>query len=298
MIQDKTFKADNSLDYNVSFVNGFQGDTLVVNGTPHPFLSVARRKYRFRVLNASQARRIDIGLSKGSFFQIATDGGLLPSRLQPARIPLAPAERVEIVIDFTQYQIGDRVQMTNDDSFQPLQPEVLEFRVDRDETETATLPVQLDTSFTPYTEATPTVTRTRSVDFTLDGATSTWQLNGQTYNASAIEFPDSKLGDVEIWTLTNTSVIPHPFHQHLIEFQILDVCPMANPTCGQAPLASQAGWKDTALVPAQSKVRIKMQFYYNGPEVPSTVFPGTYVFHCHNLEHEDHAMMLQQIINP
>jgi FtsP/CotA-like multicopper oxidase with cupredoxin domain len=298
MIQDRSFFADNSLKWDNNFVSGFQGDVLVVNGTPHPYLNVARRKYRFRVLNASQARRISFGLSQGAMYQIATDGGLLPARLNPARIPLAPAERVDIVVDFAQYQIGDRIQIVNDDPFQPIQPEILEFRVDRNETETAALPVVLDSTFTPYTVPSPSPVRTRDVTFTLDGATSTWQMNGQTYNSSAIEFANSKLGDVETWTLTNTSVIPHPFHQHLIEFQILDICPMANANCGTAPPGTQQGWKDTVLVPAQSKVRIKMQFYYNGPEVPSTVFPGTYVFHCHNLEHEDHAMMLQQSINP
>ncbi len=301
MIQDRSFNADNSLNYNVSFVNGFQGDILVVNGTAHPYLDVARRKYRFRLLNASNARRLDVGLSKGSMYQISTDGGLLPTQLNPSKIPLAPAERVDIVIDFSQYQIGDVVTLTNDDPFTPLQPEILQFRVTSNATDNSSLPVTLNSAFTPYTASSPTTTRTRSLNFDYDATGGEWRINGNTYNPTAFEFNDTKLGDVEIWSLTNADVthpIPHPFHQHLVEFQIIDICPTSNPTCGSAPPGPQSGWKDTVLVQPSTVVRVKMKFYYSAADL-NTAFAAAnnYVFHCHNLEHEDHAMMLQQQIS-
>jgi FtsP/CotA-like multicopper oxidase with cupredoxin domain len=305
MIQDRSFDLNNQLNYmGVVNVNGFQGGVLVVNGTPNPYLKVGRRRYRFRLLNASNARRIDVGLSSGTMFQIATDAGLLPTLLTPARIPLAPSERAEIVIDFSKFNIGDVVTLTNDDQFAPLLPEIIQFRVDHDDTETSSLPATLNSSFVRYTETTPTTTRTRNVTFSYVGGQ--WEMNGQTYNPAMTEFgfsgdPNtSHLGDYEIWQLDNSggTQIPHPFHQHLISFQILSVCPIATPMCGTQPPSTQIGWKDTVLVPPASSVRIKMQFYYNGPEVPSTIFPGNYVFHCHNLEHEDGAMMLQQNISP
>jgi FtsP/CotA-like multicopper oxidase with cupredoxin domain len=300
MIQDRSFNPDNTLSYNVSFTNGFQGDVLVVNGVAHPYLEVGRRKYRFRLLNGSNARRLDVGLSQGSMFQIATDGGLLPTQLNPSRIPLAPAERVDIVIDFAQYSIGTVVTMTNDDPFTPMQPEVLQFRVVRDETDTSSLPVTLNSAFTAYTASNPTTTRSRSLNFDFDQTGGEWRMNGSTYNPTAFEFNSTHINDVEIWSLTNADAshpIPHPFHQHLVEFQILDICPAANPTCGIGPPGPLAGWKDTVLVQPSTTVRIKMKFYYSPSDV-ATAFatPGPYVFHCHNLEHEDHAMMLQQQI--
>jgi spore coat protein A, manganese oxidase len=301
MIQDKTFNADNSLAYNVSFINGFQGNTMVVNGTPNAYLNVARRKYRFRLLNASNARRINVGISSGSIFQIGTDGGLLRTLLNPSRIPMAPAERVDIVINFASFKIGDVVTLTNSDPFDPVLPEIIQFRVNRDEADTSSLPFNLNQQFTQYSESSPTTTREREVVFDFDNGAGQWRLNGQTFNAAATEFTTTKLGDVEVWTLKNdvpAQPIPHPFHQHLIEFQVLSICPVATPNCGTAPPGTQSGWKDTVLVPAGSAVRIKQRFYYNGPTVSPSPFPGTYVFHCHNLEHEDHAMMLQQQIQP
>lgn len=296
MIQDRNFDANNAFTYDVAFINGFQGSVLVVNGTPHPYLEVSRRKYRFRLLNASNARRLDVGLSPGSMYQIATDGGLLPARLNPSKIPLAPAERVDIVIDFSQYQIGDVATLINDDPFSPPQPEILQFRVTGDTADNSAIPGTLNTSFTPYTVASPPVTRNRSLTFDYDGTN--WRMNMHIYDPAAFEFNTTQLGDVEIWTLTNSSTIPHPFHQHLIQFQILDVCPMATPACGTPPPGPQTGWKDTVLVDAATSVRIKMKFYYTGPEATHSIFPGAYVFHCHNLEHEDHQMMLQQMVLP
>jgi FtsP/CotA-like multicopper oxidase with cupredoxin domain len=245
--------------------------------------------------------------------QISTDGGLLKTVNQPTRIPMAPAERVDVVIDFAKYKVGDVVTLLNDDTFAPPIPEIMQFRVTHDEADTSSLPFNLNPSFVTYTESSPPLNPTpapspspapgcvnsnRCLTFNYDNGTGQWFINGQTYNSSAIEFPDIKLGNVEIWSLINSDTshpIPHPFHEHLVEFQIIDVCPVAMPGCGTKPPASQQGWKDTVLVPNNQIVRIKMKFYYSGPDAFNA---GNYVFHCHNLEHEDHAMMLQQTVSP
>ena len=162
MIQDRSFNADNSISYLENDITGFQGNLMVVNGTPHPYLKVARRKYRFRLLNASNTRRLDIGLSSGHH---AADqrptARFCRSPLSPDAIPLAPAERADIVIDFAQYQVGDVVTLTNDDPFTPLLPEILQFRVDHDDTDTSALPATLNSVVRQiHTEASPPVTRT------------------------------------------------------------------------------------------------------------------------------------------
>jgi spore coat protein A, manganese oxidase len=331
MLQDRLFKADNSLDYVVNHIQGFSGNVLVVNATPHPFLSVARRKYRFRILNNSNARRFNFGLSRGQMYQIATDGGLMAQQQNPTRIPLAPAERVEIVIEFAQYKIGDVVTLINDDPFTPPMPEILQFRVTSDATDNSNLPQNLNTQFLPYNAGTPTDTRQRTITIDFDGANSQWRMNQHIFNPTAYEFNSTKVGagsvitstgDVETWLLVNTDPqIPHPFHQHLVQFQIIEVCQGSQTGgCGVGPSGAQQGWKDTVLVPAGSTVKIKMKFYYSDPSANlSTSFPsaaciancaactaspgnpdctaGAYVFHCHNLDHEDSAMMLQQVVS-
>jgi spore coat protein A, manganese oxidase len=302
MVQDRSFSATNALVYTANTTPGTTGNLLLVNGTPHPFMQVARRKYRFRILNASNSRRLDVGLSKGSMSMIATDGGLMPAPLSTARIPLAPAERADIVVDFSQYKIGDVVSLVNDDTSASSLPEVLQFRVTSNATDTSMLPAALNPN--PVTIS-DTDTRERTLVFAQTGGM--WTINGQTFSSTPA-FTETHINDVETWSLENTDpMIPHPFHQHLVQFQILDICPGATTAgCSTGPAPTQQGWKDTVLVPANSTVRIKMKFYYSGTGVagvdpfPTTSMssPNNYVFHCHNLEHEDNFMMLQQTVSP
>lgn len=320
LIQDRSFNPDNSLKYVFNIVNGFLGDTVAVNGTVKPYLDVARRKYRLRLVSHCNARRLQLALSVNGIVQntginqIASDGGLLPAVVKVANVPLGPAERADVVVDFAKYNIGDVVTLINQDTSAPSLTEIIQFRVTRNELDNSALPTNLDTTFERYDESTKPapgpsgVTRTRQVYFDIDSQE--WRVNGAKYLASEFQYTDTKLGDVEIWELRNTdasSTVAHPFHQHLVEFQILDVCPfvpsttdMATPSCGMAPTLGQSGWKDTVLVPPNTVMRVKMKFYYNGPDT-ATHFPSggaPYVFHCHNLEHEDHSMMLQQKILP
>jgi spore coat protein A len=105
-----------------------------------------------------------------------------------------------------------------------------------------------------------------------------WTMNGLRYDPARIDFRP-KLGSIEVWELVNGEATQmHPFHQHLVPFQVLDIN-------GQPPAAQLRGWKDTVSVPPHGSARIIMKF---------SGFKGVYVFHCHKLEHEDHAMMLQQ----
>src|SRR4029078_7959522 len=92
----------------------------------------------------------------------------------------------------------------------------------------------------------------------------------------------SKVGLIYIWTLVNFSNQIHPFHKHLTEFQVLDVN-------GAPPSLEQSGWKDTVAVPPGAQIRIIFK---------NEAFTGTYVFHCHRLEHDDHRMMLQESVLP
>jgi len=83
-------------------------------------------------------------------------------------------------------------------------------------------------------------------------------------------------GKVEIWDFENKFGMPHPIHLHGTPFRILDR------TAGEFPGLISRGWKDTVLILGREKVRIAKNFGY---------YKGQFMYHCHNLEHEDMGMM-------
>jgi spore coat protein A len=328
LLQDKSFASDNSLAYEPDHLLGFFGDTAVVNGTTTPYLDVGTSKYRFRVLNGSNARPYFLKLQlRGSntaqpFQVIASDGGLLDAPALRTSLPIAPAERYDIVVDFSKYPLGTKLDLINTapsvawddaraedwagfgaadwDSFEGPGPHfagpgsarfgwldgetaegpgdvsaltgLMQFVVTRSETDTSSVPSQL--SSIQRLQAADAV-EVKQIVFRYNG--SDWTLNDLSYDPDRIDL-SSTLGRVYVWTLTNESPLPHPFHKHLSAFNVLDIN-------GAAPPAYESGWKDTVMVPPQSTVRIVFK---------DETFTGTYVFHCHNLEHEDHGMMLQE----
>lgn len=110
----------------------------------------------------------------------------------------------------------------------------------------------------------------------MGGGGAPWVINGASFDAQRID-ARPRLDTVEVWRFTNPSMMTHPMHIHDIMFQVLD-------RNGQPPAPQETGWKDTVAVNAGETVRVIARF---------TDFRGRYVFHCHNLEHEDRAMMGQ-----
>jgi len=278
ILQDKHFNADNTLDYQATRgQQGFTGDKAVVNGVETPFLEVATRRYRFRVLNGSNARTFQIGLQSGKTFQvIASDGGLLAGPVTVKSLSVAPAERYDIVVDFSGYPLGSTDVLTNSNTlFSPL-GSLLQFRIVTPACDDSVVPATLST-ITPLAEA----QSAGSVTLRFAQDNQDWEINGLTYDPARLDVT-SKVGDVHVWQLVNQSSVMHPFHKHLVQFNILDID-------GIAPPPEQRGWKDTVQVPDGSTVRIIFR---------NETFPGTFVFHCHILEHEDHRMMLQESVTP
>lgn len=291
LIQDKSFVyGSNNLQYS-SDPNreGFMGDVAVVNGAETPNLNVANRKYRFRLLNGSNAR--DYKLSLGActadryggtsctskpFQIIASDGGLLAAPLTVTSLYSAPAERYDIVVDFSSYPVGTKLVLKNDDRSVS---DIMQFTVNRTESDPSTVPATLKT-ITPYQRS----QSAGNFNVVLDSGSSynggaDWVINGLAYDPARIDVRTTK-DKVYIWTLKNNTREMHPFHKHLVEFNILSIN-------GQPPPPHMRGWKDT--VPVQSNDTIEIIF-------KNETFTGTYVFHCHRLEHEDHRMMAQEAV--
>jgi spore coat protein A len=272
LLQDRQFNADNTLSYTIDLRAGFHGDTMVVNGAVTPYYQVANRKYRFRFLDGSNARQYVLGLSDNSSMSvIASDGGLLAAPVSVTQLTIAPAERYDVVIDFSRYPVGTCVTLTNSDFDFPNLPTVMQFQVNRAEADPSSLPSTLS-SITRYTSGQAVAQRS----FALQQGGNGWTINGLLYDPARID-ATPKLNTIERWSLDNQSGEMHPFHQHLVQFQILDIN-------GQAPRPEQMGWKDTIPVPQRGSANIIMQLYG---------YTGTYVFHCHKLEHEDDRMMGQ-----
>jgi spore coat protein A len=297
VIYDRLLKQDGQLDYPVSgdpdqpWVPEVFGDVMVVNGKAFPFLNVEPRKYRFRVLNASNGRFLHLALSReGSsariFHQIGTDQGLLPAPVPLERSLLAPGERSDLVIDFAAYA-GQQIVLQND-SFQ-----VMQFRVGQSKSpDTSSLPATLR-PVTKILESAAVKTRPLALieKMTLKGESMTMLLNNTPWHMPVTENP--VLGSVEIWSFINTTDDSHPIHLHMVRFQILDrrrFEPFFYQNSGEVrytgpltpPAPEEAGWKDTVRADPKMVTRIIVRF---------EGYLGRYVWHCHVLEHEDNEMM-------
>ncbi|QNU05483.1 multicopper oxidase family protein [Peribacillus butanolivorans] len=316
MIQDKTFNYDGSLYYprkpenpvvelETSIVPEFFGNTILVNGKVWPFLKVEPRKYRFRLLNASNTRFYRFKLDSGQLiYQIGTDGGLMEYPIGVKEVILAPAERADVIIDFT--NLEEKNIIVKNDAPAPF-PDgdpanavsiVMEFRV--------SLPLtSIDTSVIPsYMEPFPKIieqSASKERYLTLNDNMDQYGrefmlLDNKPWDAPITENP--KLGSTEIWYLINLTTDTHPIHLHLIDFQILDrrdfdvekynkerIIYYTGPALPPEP--QERGGKDTVRANPKQVTRIIMKF---GP------YTGLYVWHCHILEHEDYEMMRPYIV--
>lgn len=293
MIYDRFLRQDGQLDYPVSgdaarpWVPEVFGNVMVVNGKAFPFLGVEPRKYRFRVLNGSNCRFFHLSLSnRQRFHRIGTDQGLLPAPVEIERSMLAPAERADLIIDFSGHA-GEQIVLESD-SFH-----VMQFRVGQSNvSDTSRLPAALRPM--PKTPES-TAVRTRPLSLvekkTMTGDSMTMLLNNTPWHAPVTENPE--LDSVEIWSFINTTDDSHPIHLHLVRFQILDrrrFEPFLYQTTGEMrytgtitpPAPEEAGWKDTVRADPRMVTRIIVRF---------EGYTGRYVWHCHLLEHEDNEMM-------
>jgi FtsP/CotA-like multicopper oxidase with cupredoxin domain len=232
-------------------------------------------RYRLRVLNASNARRYRLALTVPGgpdlpIVQIGSDGGLLAAPVSHAYLDVAPGERFDVVVDFSALPVGTAVTMTNASGAGGAAV-VMRFRVVRTARDDSAVPAALSGIEPLVPAAGATV---RQFDFTRGsvGDHAGWAINGQSFDPDR-SIADIPLGETEIWRFVTD--VHHPVHVHLDAFQVLR-------RGGRGPGAFDGGWKDTVdLLPAEV-VEVAVRF---------TDHRGRFVFHCHNLEHEDMAMM-------
>ena len=274
VLADHAFNADGSFRYAENVDLGFRGDTILVNGAVTPRMRVERRIYRLRFLNASNARSYELRLGKGrTMVQIASDGGLLERPVARTNVPLHPAERIELLVDFRQFRPGSEIVLHNGLGEQTTKA-VMRFDVVRGGgSEEARIPGGRMRTFEPL----PEPNASRRWDLTLSTTSGVqWQIAGRGFDPTRIDVRP-RLGTSELWQWHNPSNRLHPMHLHGMLFRIVE-----RSTGVVHP--GERGWKDTIGVQPGETVTVQPWF------VPYT---GKYVFHCHALEHGDKAMMLQ-----
>jgi len=297
VVQDREFNDDGSFFYPPTIQDAFFGDKVLVNGKVWPFLTVDRGKYRFRLLNGSQARAYRLRLENPDdpaqtipFELIGTDGGLVSAPLTLPEVSIVPAERLDLVIDFEGFAPGTEIVLRNDDPAPPRVPNVMKFVVGSQTGHTAALPSTLrPVDPIPESEATAT-RRFRLARVAEPCAGGEWVIQSLDAQGAVVgehwdditELP--VLGTTEIWEFENPTNLMHPMHVHLVQFQVLDRLDLATGTpLGLDPWETNT-WKDTVRAEPGTLTRIILRF---------EDYPGKFPYHCHLLDHEDHEMMRQ-----
>lgn len=332
VIQDRFLNPDGSLLYPVQvpgdpdprvppvWIPEFFGDTVLVNGKVWPYLAVEPRKYRFRILNASNARFYRLTLqpsgddgrriaSKSApvFQQIGSDGGFLPSPVALTELLIAPAERLDIVIDFSGFA-EKRFVLSNDapapfpDGDDIIPGEVMMFKVQDDTRGRDTSRVPNVLNSVPLIAPSSSVKTRDLVLSELDsdaGSPIMAFINGAHWDDAQTESP--RAGSIETWRIINTTEDAHPIHVHLVQFQILDRQPFDTAQFpGKLVFTDSASppqpnerpaWKDTVVSYPGTVTRIIAKYDLPASANPRRGQKFRYVYHCHILEHEENEMM-------
>jgi blue copper oxidase len=301
-IQDASFDSNNQRTYGAN-VNGFFGNRILVDGFPDLVYPTATRIYRLRLLNGSVSRIYKLAFSDGTpMVVIGSDGGLLEAPRTYPYVILAPGERTEVWADFSHKTVGSQIVLQSQ-AFatvggQGVPLNVMTFNINRTEAETRTLPATLSTI--PHYQLSDAVNASNPKVYALSsvlmGGQLMFTINGDMFTPGVVAANEiATCNTLEVITLTNTSglaIIPHPMHFHGRQFQILDR------TVGATGLTNwntvkdgliDAGWKDTFLIMPQETVRLLVRH---------SSYPGMYVYHCHNLQHEDMDMMRNFRLDP
>lgn len=309
VIQDRSFNSDASLYYPALWevALNFTGNTILVNGKVWPFLDVEPRRYRFRFLNGSNSLFYQLKMEPPLPFQvIGNDQGLLEQPVTVDNFIMGPAERVEVILDFTgQQNIAFTLTNIDPSADQDTTGIIMQFRVDLplSSPDDSRIPdhlvdlEELDPALAVTTRDLPLIKTTEQMGgverliLLLGTRNLTGRPQPYTWADSTTEYP--VLNTTEIWRFINTAGGTHPMHLHLVRFRILDRQPYnvdRFETMGDLvftgppvpPEPYESGFKDVARCPVGYVTRIITRF---------EDFFGPYVWHCHILEHEDNEMM-------
>jgi FtsP/CotA-like multicopper oxidase with cupredoxin domain len=315
VIQDRTFDSGNQLVYlsghRMEQMTGFLGDWILVNGNPDYILPVASRAYRLRLLNGSNSRVYKLAWQDQiPLTVIGTDGGLLETPIQKDYTMLGPGERVELWADFSRRPVGyetalislpfdggmlgggrmgrgmmgSRAFLPNGAGFS-----IFKVKVNRRKKVSIDLPKRLSTINRYRLSDAENVNYPKK--FYLEMQHMAWTINGRIFQMDQVSDEEKVAkNSIEVWEFINEGGgtgmmggmnMPHPLHLHGRQFQVLERRGVLHN--GYV----DEGWKDTVLIMPGERIKILVRF---------GDYPGLFLYHCHNLEHEDMGMMRNYLI--
>ncbi|VAW71191.1 Multicopper oxidase [hydrothermal vent metagenome] len=319
VIQDRNFDRNNQWRYTQGMMDrmmGIQGEKILVNGNADFVLPVETRPYRLRLLNGSNSRIYKLAWSdKSEFTVIGTDGGLIERPITKSFIALAPAERVELWVDFSGKTIGSEVtlQSLSFDDGSPMGRmgmmsrmmgkgrtnksksfNILSTKVVKKVQHTETLPALLTPLKRLSVNDAINAKSPRRFDLTMNRMN--WGINNRTFKMNEVASNERvKLGTSEVWDIRNVEssgmmgmrgAMPHPIHIHGLQFLVIERSHHKgkNATAWNDVKDGYIddGWKDTVLLMPGERVKVLLKF---------EDYKGKFLYHCHNLEHEDRGMM-------
>ena len=320
VLQDRSFTRDNQLRYvgagqgmggMMERMNGFTGDQIMVNGRPDFTLHAERKAYRLRFLNGSNSRIYKLAWHDGTpLTVIGTDGGLLAKPVSRDYVTLAPAERIELWVDFSGRKTGEELTLkslpfstsngggmmggggglANGAEFS-----VLKVKMEKGSAVTGKLPERL-ASIEPLNPQQAVNMKNPRV-FSVTAGRMQWGLNGRVFEMEEVADDEIvKLGTTEVWQFENEASMgmmggmPHPLHVHGVQYRIIKRTVASGAMSAWNSLSAgfvDEGWKDVVLVMPGERVQVLILF---------NNYPGLFVYHCHNLEHEDMGMMRNFLI--
>jgi spore coat protein A len=321
VVQDRQFNADGTLRYPTSDISGatwigeYFGDVMLVNGKVWPYLDVEPRMYRFRILNGCNSRILSLDIAGSQVWQIGAEGGLFETPVMVKQMVLAPAERADVLVDFSRLA-GQTLVIKNHKPSRPVSnpapqlEHVMQLRVSTMVSHAG--PTTIPASLPGRKADLPSPVLTRYITLNeIDPGEVEWYLNLNVMRfdeGPVTETP--KVGAVEDWFYINMTGDTHPMHMHLVTFQVIGRTPFdaeafedayggPNGVPGgidPAPFATgpmlppepeERGFKDTVKANPGQFTIIRAKF-----ELPAGVMaPQDYVYHCHIVEHEDNDMM-------
>ena len=275
-------------------MNGREGNLLLANGRANPTLSVpAGSLQRFRFINTANARFFRLALPEHTLVQIGADGALFEAAIDAKDVLVVPGQRVDLLVAFAADETATVAWQTlpyvrGHGSNGGPSHDVFQLSMQSALAESAPMPKQL-----ADVAALPAATVTRELELEeqmmsggmhggIHGGTSSSQM-GPSFSFNGQTFPDitpleAKLGSVEEWKLVNATMMDHPFHLHGFRFQVVQ---------GAGSEPTRRAWRDTINVPANATMRIRMRLDDH---------PGTWMFHCHILEHAERGMMGELLV--
>jgi FtsP/CotA-like multicopper oxidase with cupredoxin domain len=289
---------------------GVLGDDILVNGRPSASLAVERRPYRLRLLNGSNTRTYKLAWHDGSpLIVIGSDGGLLAAPVRRDYVMLAPAERIDLWVDFARWSAGSELSLQSlafnggmnmggmmmgraalpDGA--PFRVLALRVKDGSHGAQEAAPPERLSEVPSPDPGVAVNFDRPKIFDLTM--GMMAWGINGKSFQMlDARPYETVRLGTHELWEFRNDSTnammgmaMPHSMHVHGVQFRVLERS-VSGRFAGYRNTVDAGfvddGWKDTVLVMPGERVRILVHF---------ADYPGLFLYHCHMLEHEDGGMM-------